>query len=149
MRISEMELLGVSVNDLDAAVARYTQLFGLDFRILRPRVDYAVEGKSRSSGDPAPTPDDFRIAIDTSGCFELIEIEGVPEGVRNVHFRVDDMDAAVRQMTAADARVVQDMRVGLAREVIFDSNDTNGVRVCLIWYEGASFVEALGASPPP
>jgi catechol 2,3-dioxygenase-like lactoylglutathione lyase family enzyme len=149
VRITAMEVLGVSVRDLDATVARYSELFGLEFYVLTPRVDYAVEGKSRSSGDPSPLPDDIRIAIDTSGCFELIEMPEVAEGVRNIHFRVDDMDVAVRHMTEANIRVVQDMRVGLGREVIFDSQDLNGVRVCFLWYEGSSFVEALAASPPP
>ena len=43
--------------------------------------------------------------------------------------------------------VVLDMRIGHAREVIFDSRELNGIRLCLLEYEGDSLAEALAASP--
>ena len=78
--------------------------------------------------------------------FELIEIPGADEGFRNIHFRVDDIEAAVAVLTGRGLRVVQDMRIGLAREVIFNSDDINGIRLCLLEYEGNSLAEALAAS---
>lgn len=149
MRVERMELIGVVVDDLDAAVARYSDLFGLEFVVFTPGVDYALTGASSDTGDPTPLPGGIRMAMDTSGCFELIGIPGAEEGVRNIHFRVDDMEAAIEQFVSRGLPVVQDLRAGTVREVIFDSRELNGVRMCLVHYKGPSFAEALAASPAP
>ena len=149
-KLEAIELVGVVVNELDAAVARYSELFGLDFLVFTPGVDYAVSAASTTSGDPDRSlPKNGRIALDTSGMFELIEIPGVAEGFRNIHFRVTDMDAAVGELGELGLTVVRDLQIGLAREVIFDSGELNGIRLCLVKYEGNSLAEALAASSRP
>jgi len=150
MRIEAMELLGWSVHDLDSAVARFTALLGLDFRIFEVGVDYEVATTSDTgTSSSAPLPQRLRIAVDATGCFELLEMPGIPEGFRNIHFRVDDMDAAVRHIVAQGLAPIQDLRAGVAREVIFDAVELYGVRLCLLEYPGESFRAALEDSPRP
>lgn len=145
-----MQLLGVVVDDLDVAVARYRELFGLDFVIFTSGVDYAVVPTSTVAGvDHRPLAANSRIALDMSGTFELIEIPGAAEGFRNIHFRVSDAEAAMVTLQSRGLTVVRDVRIGLAREVIFDPDQLNNIRLCLLEYEGGSLAEALAASPRP
>lgn len=149
MRMDRMELLGVVVEDIEEAVATYTERFGLEFHIFTPGVDYSVV-VHEAGEDPTPSmAPGGRLAMDTSGCFELVEVPGSPPGVRNIHFRVDDMDAAKAHVVATGQRVVADLTAGSVREVIFDPRDAGGLRLCLVQYEGPSFAEALLASPRP
>jgi catechol 2,3-dioxygenase-like lactoylglutathione lyase family enzyme len=150
--MERMELLGVVVHDLDAAVARYTALFGLEFHVFTPGRDYRLTDTpgAEVETDPAPSlPAGCRLAMDTSGCFELVELAGAPEGVRNIHFRVDDIDSAAAHLTANGLRAVADLQAGTVREVLFDASGLNGVRLCIVQYEGRSFADALRASPAP
>jgi catechol 2,3-dioxygenase-like lactoylglutathione lyase family enzyme len=147
--LEAMELVGVVVDDLDAAVARYRELFGLDFVVFTTGVDYEVRPRPIPVDDPQPLAANSRIALDTSGAFELIEIPGAAEGFRNIHFRVPDADVAVAVLEARGLTVIRDVRIGLAREVIFDSRELHGVRLCLLQYEGSSLAEALASSPRP
>ena len=52
--LEAMQLVGVVVNDLDVAVARYRELFGLDFVVFTAGVDYEVA--PRSTRVPRPPP---------------------------------------------------------------------------------------------
>lgn len=150
MDFTRLELMGVLVHDLDREVERYSRLFGLEFRTFVSGRDYALARRGGSGADADVTlPPSVRMAMDTSGCFELIELPGADEGVRNIHVRVDDIDAATDHLVAHGLSVVHDLEAGTAREVIFDSRDLNGVRLCLIAYEGPSLAEALAASPRP
>jgi 4-hydroxyphenylpyruvate dioxygenase-like putative hemolysin len=45
--------------------------------------------------------------MDTSGCFELVEMPDVPEGVRNIHFRVDDVEAVTAHLREQGLRPVR------------------------------------------
>ncbi len=149
MRIERMSMLGVSVKDLDEAVARYTDLFGLEFEILKPGVEYPVHDALGGTDISAPAMKaGGRIAIDRTECFELVELPNEPEGTRNIHFRVDDIDAASAHMMSRGLRMVRDMLAGAVRETVFNSEDLNGVRLCLMQYEGDSFIDALRAEPP-
>lgn len=148
MRIDRMSMLGVSVKNLDEAVARYTALFGLEFEILKPGVEYPVHDALGSSDTSAPSlVSGGRLAIDRTECFELVEFPDEPEGTRNIHFRVDDIEAASAHMTSQGLRMVRDLIAGGVRETIFHSADLNGVRLCLMQYEGDSFIDALRAEP--
>jgi catechol 2,3-dioxygenase-like lactoylglutathione lyase family enzyme len=150
IRMEVMELLCVAVNNLDAAVQRYADLFGLEFRVFTPGVDYAVAVDPDAPGDSGKPQSSYaRIAVDTSGCFELIEAPDAPEGLRSIHFRVEDMTAAIAQLTGQGLPVLRDMQAGLVHEVVFNPDNLNGVRLCLVQYPGSSFAEALTASPRP
>ncbi|WP_169566237.1 VOC family protein [Microbacterium luticocti] len=139
----------MAVTDLDAAVEKYSRLFGLNFHVFTPGDDYALEVIEEGEDATPAIPAGGRIAMDTDGCFELVELPDTPEGVRNIHFRVDDVEAAKAHCLAEGLRVVRDLRAGAVREVIFERQDLNGVRVCIAAYEGPSFAEALAGSPRP
>lgn len=95
MKIEAMELVGVVVNDLDSAVAKYGSLFGVEFRTFLAGVDYQLTDESAAPDASAQAPpDNVRIAMDTTGLFELIEIPGARQGFRNIHFRVKALEAS-------------------------------------------------------
>ncbi len=146
MRIESMELLGVGVDDFDGALEMFSGLFGLEFQVFTPGLDYELVDLDLDAEDHQPPPRG-RIAMDATGCFEIIEIPGAREGFRNIHFRVDDIDAAIAHAKARGLRVVRDLRAGNVREVIFDAATLHGIRLCFVQYEGASFAAALAASP--
>lgn len=148
MRIERMELLGVAVDDLDVAVETFRRAFGLTFHVYSPGSNYSLVDLRAGLEDSAP-PVGGRIAMDASGCFELIEMPGAPEGFRNIHFRVDDIEEATLHAQAAGLAVVRDLRAGTVREVIFDGVGLHGIRLCFVQYDGPSFAEALAASPRP
>lgn len=147
MRIDSMELLGVCVEDFDGALSSFSALFGLDFRVFTPGVDYEIVDLDADVEDRQP-PAAGRIALDTSGCFELVEMPGEHEGVRNIHFRVDDIDAALAHARSNGLRAVRDLRIGAVREVVFDSSALYGIRLCFLQYEGDSLAEAFSAAAP-
>lgn len=148
--LEPMPLVGVVVNDLNAAIEQYSKLFGLEFLTFVPGVDYALRYETDGAGDTSQElPQRMRLAFDTADCFELVEIPGSKQGVRNVHYRVDDMHAAVEHFNAQGLEPVQIVQAGLAREVIFDGTSLTGLRMCLLQYPGNSFAEALAASGRP
>jgi catechol 2,3-dioxygenase-like lactoylglutathione lyase family enzyme len=146
MRIESMELLGVGVDDFDAAVKTFSGLLGLDFQVFTPGVDYELVDIGPVVEDDQP-PVRGRIAMDATGFFEIIEMPGLREGFRNIHFRVDDIEAAIAHARKRGLRVVRDLRAGTVREVIFDGATLHGIRLCFVQYAGASFAAALAASP--
>lgn len=149
MEIQSMELQGITVHDLDTAVEFYSSLFGLTFHIFTPGVDFEFTDHLQGlDSAPALNPK-TRLAMDTSGCFELVEMPDIPEGIRNIHFRVDDIDEAVSHATKRGLTVVRDMTAGTVREVVFESTGLNGMRLCFVEYKGPSFAEALLNSPRP
>lgn len=149
MKIERMELLGVVVTDLDEAVERYTRVFGLEFRVFTPGESYPLVDAIEINDAAAQIPAGGRIAMDTSGMFELIELPDEQPGFRNIHYRVDDIEAAKAHFIAEGLTVVRDLYAGPIREVIFDGSTFGGIRVCLMQYEGASFAEVATTGSAP
>lgn len=149
MRIDAMPLLGVSVHNFEAEVERYAALFGLEFHVFTAGVDYELRYAADPGTDTGTTlPSQLRLAVDTSDTFEIVELPGAPEGFRNIHFRVDDIDAAKAHFLDHGLVLAQEIWAGTAREVVFDGSSLNGIRMCLVQFEGNSFAGALAASPP-
>lgn len=145
-----MPLLGVAVSDLDAEVARYERLFGVAFHTFTAGVDYVVEYALSPGVDTSPTlPQHVRLAVDTSDLFELVEMPDAPGGFRNMHLRVTDIEAATEHLVSEGLTIAQIIIAGTAREVVFDATSLNGIRLCLMQFDGPSFAEALSASPKP
>lgn len=146
--LEPMPLLGVAVSDFETDVARYSELFGVEFKVFTAGVDYHLAYDSSGEEDTAaPLPARLRLAVDTSDLFELVDLPGASEGVRNIHYRVDDLDWAVEHFRAGGLTLLHIVQAGSAREAIFDATSLNGVRLCLLEFEGPSFAEALAASP--
>lgn len=148
--LEPMPLLGVAVADFDTEVARYSELFGVEFKVFSAGIDYHLAYDSSGAKDTsAPLPAGLRLAVDTSDLFELVDLPGAAEGVRNIHYRADDLDRAVEHFRSGGLTLLHIVQAGLAREAIFDATSLNGVRLCLLEFEGPSFAEALAASPRP
>lgn len=144
MNIERMEYLGVVVDDLELGVQRFSDVFGLDFEILdteeldvRASEGVVLDAKAPQSG--------MRIAVDSSGVFELVEVAGADEGFRNIHFRVDSIDEAIADLSRSGLRLVRQFVVGGMKEAIFAAEDLYGIRVCLLQYEGSSLASAMRA----
>src|SRR5690606_13284497 len=85
------------------------------------------------------------IALDTSGFFELMQShrDAAHDGMRNIHFKVDDLDAAIESVQQLGVRLVGNVRIGGMREAIFQADDLYGVRLCLVEYTEPSLAEAI------
>jgi catechol 2,3-dioxygenase-like lactoylglutathione lyase family enzyme len=152
INIERMEVMGVNVGDVPAAEALFTRLFGLSFTSLllggpdlKPEAvplqagELTKDPNSVSTGAPVP------VAMEPTGVLQLVQTpEGMPTNtVRNIHFKVADIDAAIAEMQANGIRVMGNIRVGGVREAIFNPEDLFGVRICLVEYHGPSMIEAM------
>lgn len=149
MKIDRMEILGVVVNDLEEAVERYSRVFGVEFRVFTPGESYPLADAIAINDAAAQIPSGGRIAMDTSGMFELIELKDQEPGFRNIHYRVDNIEEAKAHFIAEGMTVVRDLYAGPIREVIFDGDTFGGIRVCLMQYEGDSFAEVVTTGGTP
>ncbi|MGM5068712.1 VOC family protein [Rhodococcus qingshengii] len=142
MKLDRLEFIGVVVADLEEGVRRFSEVLGLEFDIVdTTQLDIqATEGVMRDERAPQSG---MRVALDATGTFELVEVEGMEEGFRNVHFRVDDMEEAIATLSARGMRLVRQFVVGGMKESIFAAEDLYGIRVCLLEYEGDSLGDAM------
>ena len=86
----------------------------------------------------------IRIAMDTKGYLELVEYTPPvqKEGLRNIHFKVRDIEKAKAEMKKKGLRLMVDARVGGLKEAIYHPDDMFGVRFCLVEYDAPTMVEA-------
>jgi catechol 2,3-dioxygenase-like lactoylglutathione lyase family enzyme len=149
--VERIEVLGVNVRDLPEAEELFSRLFGLSFKsIVLNGPDIATERVPLKSGEEIADPNSVQdlpvpLAIDPTGFFELIE---TPDGqqantMRNIHFKVTDIEAAIAEMQAHGIRVLGNLRCGGVREVIFHPDDLFGVRLCFVQYSGPSMIESM------
>lgn len=142
MKMDRMEFVGVVVDDLEAGVERFSKVLGLDFEII-DITTLDVHATDGVVADARAPQSGMRVALDSSGVFELVEVAGMEEGFRNVHFRVDDMDEAVEELSSRGLRLVRQFVVGGMKESIFAAEDLYGIRLCLLEYEGSSLAVAM------
>ena len=146
MKIERMEILGINVRDIDQAKALFSRVLGVEFLEYELGVDVAMEARGADEGDPHKLESGgTRIAIDRSGYIELIQTRPPvdQDGFRNIHFKVDDMAAAMHHMDGLGLRVAADLRVGGLREVIYDAGQLHGIRLCLVAYDAPTLVDAV------
>lgn len=145
MKLERLEYVGIVVDDLEVGVQRFSELFGLEFEIYDTE-ELDVRASDGVVPDEKAPQAGMRIAIDTLGAFELVEAAGAEEGFRNIHLRVDDMDAAIDHLSSQGLRLVRHFFVGDTREAIFLGDDLYGLRVCLLQYQGSSLGAAMARS---
>jgi hypothetical protein len=146
MKIEKMEVVGVNVKNLDLAMKFFSEVLEVEFKDFRFGQDVKVEAAPIEAADTSTLSfDGTRIAIDPKGYLELIQ--GNPpaeqEGLRNVHFKVPNLDEAKAEMKRKGVRLVADTKVGGLREAIFHPDDVYGIRLCLIEYDAPTMIEAL------
>lgn len=151
MKVERMELVGLEVADLDAAITEFGDLFGIEF--IRIEFDGTVEIEELPADEP-PSAQGTRMsmAMDTTGYLELIQAHPptTRERVRNVHFKVDDIEAAIVEMRAKGYRLVSNIRIGGMREAVWGAREARGLRMCMVQYDGPSMIEAmLEGGPAP
>jgi hypothetical protein len=144
VKLTRLEFVGVVVDDLEAGVRRFSEVFGTEFEIL-DMADLNIQAEEGVVADARAPKSNMRVALDSSGVFELVEVAGMEEGFRNVHFRVDSMDDAIAHLSSRGMRLVRHFVVGGMREAIFAAEDLYGIRVCLLEYAGESLGAAMRA----
>lgn len=144
MKIERMELVGLEVNDLEAAMTEFSDLLDTSFT----RMNFGTPGLVRFF--PADVPQEgtdasLSIAMDRKGYLELIQNDPPTsrERVRNIHFKVDDVEAAIEMMRARGHRLVQNLQIGTMREAVFGARETRGLRMCFVQYDAPSMIEAM------
>lgn len=150
MQIERMEVVGINVQNLEKAMKVFSDILGISFRPFRFGVDVKVEAGPIDAADASTLSfAGSRIAIDPTGYLELIEATPAveTEGLRNVHFKVTDLEAAKVEMKAKGIRLVANTTVGGLKEAIFHPDDLHGLRLCLIEYTAPTMIEALLQKP--
>ena len=144
MKLERMELVGLEVSDLDAAIVEFGDILGVDF----VRIEF--DENSQIEELPADEPPSMQgtrmsMAMDRAGYLELIQSHPptTHERVRNVHFKVDDIEEAIVEMRAKGYRLVGNVRIGRMREAIFGARELRGLRMCIVQYDGPSMIDAM------
>lgn len=143
---SRMEVVGLTVRDIDAAIADFERLLGTTFLRFTFTSDTPIEHLPCDGDDAAAlSPVGTVVAIDLAGYVELIQTDPPVErdGMRNIHLKVDDIDGVIERLRSSGLRVVANMRIGGLREAIVDPEDMHGLRLCLVAYEAPSMIEAM------
>lgn len=149
MKLERMELVGLEVSDLDAAVKKFEDLLGVDF--IRIEFDGSVRIEELPADEP-PHAQSTRMsmAMDRAGYLELIQAHPptTHERVRNIHFKVDDIEAAIVEMRGKGYRLVSNIRIGRMREAVWGAREAHGLRMCMVQYDGPSMIEAMVEDAP-
>lgn len=144
MKPQRMELVGLEVSDLEAAMQEFGSILGTEFI----RIDFDESSKIEylpTDGDARALAATMSMAMDKTGYLELIQSDPptTHERVRNIHFKVDDIEEAIAEMRSKGYRLVANLRIGRMREAVFGARELRGLRMCMVQYEGPSMVEAM------
>lgn len=148
MKPQRMELVGLEVSDLDAAMKEFASILEVEFI----RIDFDENSQVEylpADGDANALATRTSMAMDTTGYLELIQSypPTTHERVRNIHFKVDDIEEAIQEMRSKGYRLVANIRIGRMREAVFGARELRGLRMCMVQYEGPSMVEAMLSEP--
>lgn len=146
MKIEKLEVIGVNVRDLKKATKVFSDILDVEFVDFEFGVDVKVESKPADAADATGLSfKGSRIAIDPKGYLELIETSPATEneGLRNIHFKVTDLEAAKAEMRSKGIRMIANYKVGGLEEAIYSPEDLHGIRLCLIQYDAPTMIQAL------
>ncbi len=143
MKIVQIGAVTVYVKNLDEAIARFTDVFGLEFVKLR--------GASKESkwvgGDRSKLPKRrMKMAIDKTGYFELVQTDPPveKEGIGPIHFRVENIEKATEELKKKGLKnngILVDP-VGF-KEAGFGPENLHGVHLLLTEYKGQVLTDVL------
>ncbi len=132
----------INVKNLEESKKFFSDLLNTTFEdepeeFLSGKIDFII----------TPKPDSFlkfRFAVSPIG-LELFEpyptIE--KEGVRNVTWRVDDIQEAMKEMTKRGFKPVFETRAGAWKEAVYSADNMHGVRWVLNEYPGNSVMKSI------
>ena len=145
MQIEKLEILGFDVTDLEEAMQKFSQVLGIEFHDFGAGQELNTRKALSEHSDAAYENARARAAIDRRGFIELVESDP-PVGksaVRNIHFKVPDLDAAVTEMEQKGYRLVKRIEIGGLDEAVFHPDDFYGIRLCFVEYEQPTLVDAM------
>jgi methylmalonyl-CoA epimerase len=110
MAVRGLHHLGVAVDDLDAAIARYAALFGATVEHREVLIDQGVEACSLRVGDSRVEL--LRPLAGDTPVGRFVAARG--PGLHHVAYEVDDVTAELARLAAAGVRLIDERpRVGL------------------------------------
>ncbi|MBA7657955.1 hypothetical protein ES703_65898 [subsurface metagenome] len=144
MRIEKLESVGVNVKNLDEAVELFSDILDTTFVILG-----AAESKQKKTVTEHATHTlegaKLRGAMDRRGFLELLE--STPpvekEGLRNIRFKVPNIEEAKAEMQQKGIRLIADVKAGGSNLAIFNPEDLHGIRLVLTEYETPTQIDAI------
>ena len=142
MKVEKLEVVAVDVKNLDQAIKMFSDILETTFVKIpeRKRKKTITEVADRAFEEIK-----YNVAIDRTGFLELIE--SIPpienEGVRNIHFKVPNIEQAKEELKRKGIRLLADIVSPGFKEAIFNPDDVHGIRLCLIEYEAPTLVDAL------
>ena len=138
----KFDRITINVKNLEKAKKFFSELLETTFE---NEPEELLSGKI--SLEITPKPDTFvkfRFAISPIG-IELFEpyptVE--KEGVRNVTWRVDNIEEAREEMKKQGIKHVFDAKAGAWKEAVYSADDIHGVRWVLNEYPGSSVMKAI------
>jgi catechol 2,3-dioxygenase-like lactoylglutathione lyase family enzyme len=136
MEVERLGTIGINVKDLDKAIARFSDLFGLDF--IKP----AGPPPQKPGGSEKPK---MRIALDRTGYFVLAQSDPPTdtEGLRSLHLKVKDLEQAKKEMQQKGVRLLSEVEEPGFKEAIFAAEDLHGVRLALVEYTAPNQVDII------
>ncbi|NUT48299.1 MAG: methylmalonyl-CoA epimerase [Saccharothrix sp.] len=133
--VLRVDHIGLVVDDLEAAVARYQTLFGMTCSGIEVNVEQGVrEAMMRLGEDPAGTRLQLLAPISPDSAVARFLHRSGP-GVQQVAYTVADLDATVAELRAKGVRFLYDTpRRGTAgsRMTFLNPNDVGGILVELV-----------------
>ena len=148
MKLERMELVGLEVSDLNAAIAEFSEL--LDTEFVRIEFDGTVDIEELPADEPPHAATTrMSMAMDRTGYLELLQAHPptARERVRNIHLKVDDIEAAIVEMKGKGYRLVQNIRIGSMREAVWGAREAHGLRMCMVQYDAPSMIDAMLQAP--
>jgi methylmalonyl-CoA/ethylmalonyl-CoA epimerase len=129
--IAGIDHVGIVVEEIDAALRRYQQTFGMSLRHREVLAEHGVEAAMLAGGDGqiellAPLSPD-------SATGRFLQARG--PGLHHVAYRVEDIDTALEELRAAEVELIDaEPRSGmLARRIAFvHPSSTGGVLTELV-----------------
>jgi catechol 2,3-dioxygenase-like lactoylglutathione lyase family enzyme len=142
----KLDRVTINVKNLEESKKFFSKLLNTTFEdepveFLNGKIEFKIE----------PKPDNFakfKFAVSPIG-IELFEPYPPPEkeGIRNVTWRVEDIDEAREEMKQSGIRRVFDTQAGSWRESVYSADDMHGVRWVLNEFPGKSVMKAILKEP--
>lgn len=143
----KLDRVTINVKNLEEAKKFFSELLETTFEDMPEEM---VDGRLKLEIIPPMKDFKFRFAISPLG-IELFETTPPVEveGVRNVTWRVENIEEAKREMSLRKIGHVFDARCGRWKEAVYRAEDMYGVRWVLNEYEGESVIRAMVQKKEP
>ena len=137
----KLDRVTINVKNLEEAKRFFSELLETTFEDMPEEM---VSGKLKIEISPPVKDFKFRFAVSPIG-IELFETDPpvAVEGVRNVTWRVEDIEEAMEEMKKRGIGHVFDARCGSWKEAVYKAEDVHGVRWVLNEYKGDSIMKAM------